>query len=216
MTTSCGCEPTFTGEDPGFKRIMWLIIFLNGGMFVVEWFYGIAADSRALHADALDFLGDSVTYALTLFVIGSALRTRALVSLLKGVSLGLMAGWVIYSTIYGVLYSAAPDSPTIGIVGLCALTVNLISVVLLLNYREGDANIRSVWLCSRNDAIGNVLVIIAAVGVWKANSAWPDLLVAGILASLFFHSAAQIVKQALNDYRHASIHDAAELQTLQK
>ena len=207
MATSCHCEQTFDGKSPDFKRIMWVIIVLNGAMFFVEWFYGLASDSRALRADALDFLGDAATYSLTLMVIGSSLKIRAGASLFKGVSLACMAVWVIYSTIYGLLFQATPDSSTIGLVGLLALTVNLISVVLLLKYKEGDANIRSVWLCSRNDAIGNVLVMIAAFGVWKSNSAWPDLIVAGILATLFFHSAVQIVRQSLNDYRHAQSHD---------
>ena len=206
MDQHCQCSPSFDGDSPGFRRIMWLIIALNGGMFFVEWIGGYAADSRALKADALDFLGDALTYGLTLLVVGCSLRVRSAASLLKGLSLGLMAVWVIFSTGQGLLVGSSPESQTMGIVGFIALGVNLLSVALLLRYREGDANVRSVWLCSRNDAVGNVMVMIAAFGVWKSNGAWPDLIVAGAMAALFLSSSVQIVQQSLDDYRHSASH----------
>lgn len=206
MEGPCQCTPSFDGDSPAFRRVMWVIIVLNGGMFLVEWIGGYAADSRALRADALDFLGDALTYGLTLLVIGRSLRLRSAASLLKGVSLGLMAVWVIFSTGHGLVIGSSPESQTMGVIGFIALTVNLLSVVLLLRYKEGDANVRSVWLCSRNDAIGNVMVMVAALGVWKSNGSWPDLVVAGAMAALFFSSSIQIIQQSLKDYRHSAVH----------
>ena len=185
---------------------MWIVIALNGSMFAVEWVAGHASDSHALRADALDFLGDAITYGLSLFVIGHSLRTRAIASLIKGFSLSAMAFWVICSAAYGFFAGTSPESQTMSVVGFMALCVNLISVMLLLRYRDGDANIRSVWLCSRNDAIGNVMVIFAAFAVWKTGTAWPDLVVAVAMASLYFNSSVEIFRRALKDYRHSFAH----------
>ncbi len=151
-------------------------------MYLVEMSAGFFAGSQALKADALDFLGDTVTYTITLLVIGKALVWRARAALLKGVSLGVMGFWVLGSTVYQVLSNDVPEAQLMGSIGLLALLANLSSVLLLLKYRNGDANVRSVWLCSRNDAIGNIAVIIAASGVWATNSVYPDLIVAAGIA----------------------------------
>ena len=172
-------------------------------MFVVEVIAGAISGSQALMADALDFLGDTITYGLSLYVIGMSLKTRSTVALLKGVSLLGMGLWVFGSTIYQVFVLEVPQAEVMGAVGLMALAANTISVLLLLRYRDGDANVRSVWLCSRNDAIGNVAVILAASGVWATTSAWPDLVVASLMAGLFLWSALQIIRQALAEFGEA-------------
>jgi Co/Zn/Cd efflux system component len=192
-----------------YRRRLWLVIALNGGMFAVEMIAGQAAGSKALQADALDFFGDAVTYGISLAVIGASLRTRALAALAKGSSLFLMGLWVAASTLYQVFVLGVPQAAVMGSVGFLALAVNLASVLLLVRYKDGDANVRSVWLCSRNDAIGNVAVMLAAAGVWGTASAWPDLIVAGLMAGLFLSSSVQILSQALREYRHEVVHEAA-------
>jgi Co/Zn/Cd efflux system component len=172
-------------------------------MFVIEITAGALAGSRALQADALDFLGDTATYAISLFVLGMSLRARATAALLKGASLAVMGLWVLGSTVYQVLVLGLPRAEVMGVVGLLALAANLGSVMLLLRYRNGDANVRSVWLCSRNDAIGNLAVLAAALGVWLSGTAWPDLVVAAAMAALFLWSALHIVRQALEERRYA-------------
>ena len=199
-----GGVPVFDGLDPRYKRILWTVIAINSVMFLTEMVAGQVAGSQALKADALDFLADTVTYGLSLVVIGASLRQRATAALFKGLSLSLMALWVFASTIYHTLILGLPSAELMGGIGLLALAANLASVLLLMRYKDGDANVRSVWLCSRNDAIGNVIVMVAAVAVWGSKTAWPDLLVAGIMAGLFLTSAVQILRQALAEYRQGS------------
>jgi len=188
--------PIFDGMDPRYKRVLWTVIGINGAMFLTEMVAGQLAGSQALKADALDFLGDTLTYGLSLAVIGASLQTRAKAALLKGLSLSLMALWVLGSTVYQTLILDVPSAEVMGVIGFLALVANLASVALLLPYKDGDANVRSVWLCSRNDAIGNTVVMLAALGVWGTASAWPDLIVAALMAGLFLASSAQILRQA--------------------
>lgn len=202
MSAGCCNDSKFEGLSAAYRRALWAVIAINGTMFLAELGAGIFAESQALKADALDFLGDTVTYAITLFVIGMPLVWRARAALFKGLSLGAMGLWVLGSTAYHVLVLGDPQAEVMGAVGFLALVANLTSVMLLLKYRNGDANVRSVWLCSRNDAIGNVAVILAASGVWATAMAWPDLIVAGVMASLFLWSSAQIVRQALRELTH--------------
>jgi Co/Zn/Cd efflux system component len=201
---ACGCSggvPVFDGLDPRYKRVLWTVIALNGVMFLTEMAAGHLAGSQALKADALDFLADTVTYGLSLAVIGATLRTRATAALFKGLSLSLMALWVFGSTVYHSLVLGLPSAELMGGIGLLALAANLASVLLLVRYTDGDANVRSVWLCSRNDAIGNVVVMVAALGVWGTSSAWPDLAVAALMAGVFSISSVQILRQAWSEYR---------------
>ncbi|MCL4157689.1 UNVERIFIED_CONTAM: hypothetical protein GTU68_013738 [Idotea baltica] len=170
-------------------------------MFVVEMTAGHLAKSQALQADALDFLGDSLTYGISLAVIGASIQVRTNAALAKGISLLLMGLWVFGSTVYRVFYVGVPEAQIMGVIGFLALLTNLASVLLLLRYKDGDANVRSVWLCSRNDAIGNVAVMFAALAVWGTSSGWPDLIVAMIMAGLFLSSAFQIMRQALAERR---------------
>lgn len=166
-----------------------------------------------MQADALDFLGETLTYGMSLAVIGAALSTRATAALVKGVSLSLMGLWVFGSTAYQVLVLGMPRAEIMGGIGFLALAANVASVLLLARYKDGDANVRSVWLCSRNDAIGNVAVMVAALGVWGTTTAWPDLLVAAIMAGLFLYSSVQIIGQSRDEFRSVDMakDDAATL-----
>jgi Co/Zn/Cd efflux system component len=193
----------FDGASPDFRRALYIVIAINAAMFLVEMTAGLTSGSMALRADSLDFLADTVTYAISLWVIGKSLRTRATAALAKGVSLGLMGAWVLGTTIYKVFVAGVPDEFVMGTVGVLAFAANLASVLILMRYREGDANVRSVWLCSRNDAIGNVFVVAAALGVWGTATGWPDLIVAGVMAAVFAWSSVLIVRQALGELQRS-------------
>ena len=202
MGAGCGCEqPKFDGMSPAFSRVMWIVIGINAAMFVTEMAAGRAAGSQSLQADALDFLGDTATYGISLWAIGKPIATRSMAAWGKGVSLSLMGIWVLASTLWQVLVLGVPQAEVMGVIGALALAANVASVLLLLKYREGDANVRSVWLCSRNDAIGNVAVMLAAAAVAATASAWPDLIVAAIMSGLFLNSSLQIVRQARHERR---------------
>lgn len=202
MAGCCQHDRKFDGMSAAFKRALWAVIAINGGMFIVEMTAGALAGSQALQADALDFLGDTATYGISLLVIGMSLRVRATAALFKGVSLAAMGIWVFAATAYQVFVLGVPQAEVMGAIGVLALIANLASVLILMRFRDGDANVRSVWLCSRNDAIGNVAVMAAAAGVWLTGSAWPDLIVAAGMAGLFLWSSAQIIRQALDERRH--------------
>jgi len=206
MAGCCGHDAKFEGVSEDYKRRLWIVIAINATMFVVEMTAGQLAGSQALPADALDFLGDSLTYGISLAVIGASIRVRTNAALAKAASLLLMGLWVFGSTVYRVFYVGVPEAEIMGAIGLLALVANLASVMLLVRYKDGDANVRSVWLCSRNDAIGNVAVMIAALGVWGTATGWPDLIVAGIMATLFLTSATQIFRQALAERRESADH----------
>ncbi len=213
MAGCCGNDVKFDGMSNEYKRRLWIVIALNATMFVVEMTAGHYAKSQALQADALDFLGDALTYGISLAVIGASVRARTNAALAKGISLFLMGAWVFGSTVYRVFYVGVPEAEIMGIIGALALATNLASVFLLVSYKDGDANVRSVWLCSRNDAIGNVAVMIAALGVWGTATGWPDLVVAAIMASLFLSSSYQIIRQALEERREAAAHEHATART---
>lgn len=198
MSGCCGHDDgtTFEGLSPAYKRVLWIVIAINAAMFAVEMTAGQMAGSQALKADALDFAADAATYGLSLAVIGASLRVRSSAALVKAASLFAMGLWVFGSTVWLVFAGGVPEAPIMGAIGFMALAANVASVLLLMRYRDGDANVRSVWLCSRNDAIGNVAVMAAALGVWGTNTGWPDLAVAGLMAGLFLSSSAQILLQA--------------------
>jgi Co/Zn/Cd efflux system component len=192
----CGSNVKFEGLSSDYRRRLWLVIGINAAMFIIEMTAGVLSRSQALQADALDFLGDTLTYGISLAVIGMSLRARATAALFKGLSLTLMGLWIFGSTAYHVLVLGLPRAEIMGAIGFLALAANVTSVLILLKYKDGDANVRSVWLCSRNDAIGNVAVVIAAAGVWGTATAWPDLIVAAIMAGLFVYSSVRILRQA--------------------
>ncbi len=199
MSHGCETETAFDGTSTAYKRVLWIVIFLNAAMFLVETGAGVFARSMALRADALDFLGDSVTYALSLYVIGAPMRWRARAALFKGLSLGVMGIWVFGATLYHAFINGMPEPVTMGLVGGLALLANVLSALLLFKFRNGDANVRSVWLCSRNDAIGNVAVLVAAGLVILTASPWPDLVVAAGMAGLFLKGAVSIIRHARAD-----------------
>jgi len=191
------CESTSAHDDPRWRKALWIALTVNLVMFAVELAAGAAADSRALQADALDFLGDAANYAISLAVAGMALAWRARAALLKGLTLLGFGAWVLVTAGIAALTGASPEPATMGIVGFAALAANAAVALMLYRFRAGDANRRSVWICSRNDAIGNVAVMAAAVGVFGTGTAYPDLLVAAILAGLALWGGGQIVRQAL-------------------
>ena len=206
MSANCGSH---CGEVNGeisarYRRILILVVVINASMFLVEIMFSVSAQSKALQADALDFLADAMTYGISLWALGYSLRIRSMVALIKALSLSLMAFWVASSSVYRFFVIHQPEPFTMGYVAFAALAANLLSVILLIRYRDGDSNIRSVWLCSRNDAIGNVAVIIAASGVWASQTAWPDLLVALLMAALFLNSSWQISRQALTEWQQSA------------
>jgi cation diffusion facilitator family transporter len=198
----CSRVATFDGRSVAYRRVLWCVIALNATMFMIEVGAGYLARSQALQADALDFLADAATYALTLLVIGRSSTWRANAALFKGVSLGALALWVAGSTLWRAVQGGSPVPVTMSAVGALALAVNVGAALLLFRFRDGDANVRSVWLCSRNDAIGNVAVVLAAAAVWATGASWPDLVVAFAMSALFLHSATRIVRQASGELRH--------------
>lgn len=205
MGAHCGHDVGFDGSDPKFRQALIIVIIINFVMFGVEMMAGHISGSQALMADALDFFADGITYTISLIVIGMALRVRSIAAMAKGISLLLMGLWVMGSTIYDVFFLVTPKAEIMGVIGFLALIANLASVLILMSWRDGDANIRSVWLCSRNDAIGNVAVMLAAVGVFGTGTGWPDLIVAGIMASLFINSSIKIIRQSrqeMNSHSH--------------
>lgn len=205
----CGSNAKFEGLSADYRRRLWAVIAINAGMFVVETVGGSLAGSKALQADALDFLGDALTYGITLAAIGTAVAVRARAALFKGLTLSLMGLWVLGSTAYHVLILGVPKAEWMGAVAFAALAANLTSVMLLAKYKDGDANVRSVWLCSRNDAIGNIAVMLASGAVYWTASAWPDLIVATLMAGLFLWSAALILNQAIAELREIENHVVA-------
>lgn len=209
MAGCCDHAPARHRATGPYRRVLWIALALNAAMFAVELAAGFAAGSVSLQADALDFLGDAATYGITLAVLGMALRWRAGAALLKGGTMGLFGFWVAGATVWHALNPGLPGAPIMGGVGLAALTVNLACAALLFRHREGDSNMRSVWLCSRNDAIGNLAVMAAAGGVWATGSGWPDLAVGAVMASLALWSATQIVRQARGEL-HGNLVPAAE------
>lgn len=194
--SGCCDDKVFEGMSDGYKRALLAVILINAVMFFVEVTAGVRSGSQALLADALDFAGDSATYTISLLVIGASLRTRAMASLFKGGSLALIAVIILVSSLVRFFGDTVPIAETMGLIGVLALIANLTSLAILMRWRDGDSNVRSVWLCSRNDAVGNVGVIIAGIIVAITGAAWPDLVVAILLATLFLRSSFAIISQA--------------------
>jgi Co/Zn/Cd efflux system component len=183
------------------RRVLWIALFLNAGMFAVEIGAGLAAGSASLQADALDFLGDAANFSVSLFVVGMALRYRAVAALIKGASMGLLGMWVIGVTVWHAWHGTLPEAVTMGAVGVAALIANGVSFALLWAYRGADANMRSAWICTRNDVLGNLAVLLAAVGVFGTGTGWPDVIVAAIMSSLSLQGAAVVIRQSLRELR---------------
>lgn len=197
MACSCSHEPAPPKPNSKFRTALWIALLINLAMFIVELMGGAYAHSSALWADALDFFGDAVNYGVSLAVLGASLYWRATVALIKGLTMAVFGLVVIGKVIYAYLQGIPPEALTMGLIGVLALLANVFTAAILYAFREGDSNMKSVWLCSRNDAIGNFAVILAAVGVFGTGSLWPDIIVAVIMASLGLTAGYQVIKQAL-------------------
>lgn len=209
MSDSCNNNCSFTSKEhltPRYKTILWIVLIINAGMFLVEMIAGVKGQSVSLMADAVDFLSDAGNYVITLIVLGMSLRHRAIAALVKGLSMGAVGLWVLGSLAYYALQGTVPSVPIMSTVAFLALTANVISAFLLYRYREGDSNMRSVWICSRNDAISNIAVMLAAGAVYFVGHGWPDLLVALIMAAVSLYGAWQIINAALKEIKYTKTH----------
>lgn len=196
MSTHCCNHESPPQPDPKYRRILWIALIVNFVMFAIEIIFSLQSKSVSLLADSIDFLGDAANYGISLWVLAMSVKARATASLFKAASMALFGIGVLAHAIWNAITGVVPDAQTMSLVGLLALTANLGVAWLLYAYRNGDSNMRSVWLCTRNDALGNITVIIAAVGVFGTGTAWPDLIVATIMASLALTAAWQVMKQA--------------------
>jgi Co/Zn/Cd efflux system component len=203
----CCCTPPPVHLDPhrahaaAYRRVLWVVLAINGVMFVVEIGAGLVAGSASLQADALDFLGDAANYAISLIVVGMALRYRATAALAKGVTMGLFGLWVIGTVVWHAVHGTLPSAFAMGAVGFAALAANAASFGLLWVYRSGDANMRSAWICTRNDVLSNLAVLLAALGVFGTGTGWPDIIVAATMAALALQGAIIVVHQSLAELR---------------
>lgn len=200
MSAHC-CEhdtpkPSAITDLPRYRRILWIALLVNAAMLVVELAAGYRSGSVSLLADAIDFGGDALNYGVSLAVLSAALAWRARAALLKAVSMVAFGLFVLGRALWSVWTGQVPDAATMGVVGVLALSANLSVAWMLYAFREGDANMRSVWLCTRNDAIGNIAVMLAALGVFGTGTAWPDLLVATLMAALAVRGGWQVWRQA--------------------
>jgi Co/Zn/Cd efflux system component len=184
---------------PGYRRVLWIALLVNALMFVIETTFGVRADSVSLLADAIDFAGDAANYGITLAVLSMGVAWRAGTAMLKAAAMFGFGVLVLAKALWALYQGASPDALTMGVVGALALAANVGVAVLLYAYREGDANMRGVWLCTRNDAIGNVAVMLAALGVFGTGTLWPDLAVAGVMAGLAITSGWAVMRQARSE-----------------
>jgi Co/Zn/Cd efflux system component len=191
--------------NPAYRRVLWAVLATNAAMFLVEIGAGVAAGSASLQADAFDFFGDAANYAISLLVVGLALRYRATAALAKGATMGLFGLWIIGTVIWHALHGTLPSAITMGAVGFAALAANVISFGLLWAYRDGDANMRSAWICTRNDVLGNLAVVVAAAGVFGTGTGWPDVIVAAIMAILALQGAWLVIQQSMRELRQGSL-----------
>ena len=205
MSACCtgGCSSEKPPVDPKYRRILWIALFVNAAMFFVELIGGWSSGSVSLLADAVDFFGDAANYAVSLFVLGLAPIWRTRTAMVKGMTMGAYGVFVLGTTVWHVVKGTVPSAETMGTIGFMALVANGLVGVLLYAYRNGDANMRSVWLCTRNDAIGNVAVMLAALGVFGTGTGWPDVVVAGIMGLLGVTAAHTVILQARAELKEA-------------
>ena len=206
MSACCSghCTTDRPVVDPRFRKALWIALFVNALMFGVEIVGGLKSGSVSLLADAVDFAADAANYALTLSVLSMGLLWRARAALVKGLTMGIFGLFVLGKTLWAALYGVPPEPYTMGAIGVLALIANLGVALMLYGFRDGDANMRSVWLCSRNDAIVNLAIILAALGVLGSGTRWPDLIVAFIVAGLAVSSARIVIRQARDEIATAT------------
>jgi Co/Zn/Cd efflux system component len=197
-------------DNAAYRRVLWIVLAINAGMFLVEIGAGLAAGSASLQADALDFFGDAANYAVSLLVVSMALRYRAMAALAKGATMGLFGLWIVGMVVWHIVHGTLPSAFTMGAIGFAALAVNALSFALLWAYRDGDANMRSAWICTRNDVLGNLAVLLAAVGVFGTGTGWPDVIVAAVMATLALQGAWYVIRQSLSELRQGGTLAPAE------
>lgn len=199
-------HPPANTVAPGYRRVLWIALAVNAVMFLLEIGAGLASGSVALLADAIDFFGDAANYGITLAVLALGATWRARAAVFKAVSMLVFGAVVLGRAAWAAGAGLPPEPVTMGVVGLLALAANVGVAVLLYAFRDGDANMRSVWLCTRNDAIGNVAVLLAAVGVFGTGTRWPDLAVAGVMAALALTAGISVLRQARGELSPARPH----------
>ncbi|MBO6519421.1 MAG: cation transporter [Rhodospirillales bacterium] len=205
MSAFC-CE---NDPDPGGqvtktqRRALWVALVINAVMFGVELTGGLIGKSVGLQADAVDFFGDAANYGLSLSVLGMGLAVRSRVALVKGVTMLAFGLWVAGMLIYHSVNHSLPSAPLMGGIGLVALAANIVCAAILFRFRGHDANMKSVWICSRNDALSNIAVIIAASGVWASGTGIPDLIVGGLIGALAVWGGVTVIRAALAEHRDA-------------
>lgn len=187
--------------DSKYRRILWIALVVNASMFAIEIIFSQRSGSVALLADAIDFFGDAANYGISIWVLAMSVQARAKAALIKAASMALFGISILIYATWNLITGVLPDAQTMSLVGLLALAANVGVAILLYTYRNGDSNMRSVWLCTRNDALGNIAVIIAAIGVFGTGTAWPDLFVATVMASLALTAAWQVMQQARRELR---------------
>lgn len=200
----CNCGCSCSSETPvsgAYRRILWAVFAINAGMFVIEAVGGGLSGSAALQADALDFFSDAGNYAISLAVLGAALSWRARAAFFKGACMGLGGLWVAGMVIWHLVHGTVPHWQAMGLIGLLALLANASSAFMLYRWRHGDANMHSVWICSRNDMLSNIAVMLAGLGVFGTGAGWPDIAVAAIMAALGLQGAFVIMRGALREMR---------------
>ncbi len=185
-----------SGVSAEYRKVLWICLIANAVMFVVQMIASYAAHSVSLLANSADFFSDAANYGISLYVLDQSLRQRAKASLFKGISLGLVGLWVAFETLHHALQPEMPKPLIMAAISVVALAVNVGCAVLLYKYRGGDSNRESVWICSRNDAIGNIAVMIAAAGVFASSTIWPDIIVAAILGWLAVSGSWRIIRLA--------------------
>ena len=201
MSDSCCAAPVKPAVDPKYRRVLWIALVLNALMFAVELSASWSAGSVSLLADSIDFFGDAANYALSLAVLGMATSARTKAAVFKAACMGGFGVFVLVKALWNLRAGVVPEAATMGLVGFAALVVNGGVAWMLFRFRTGDANMRSVWLCSRNDALANIAVMLAALGVFGTASAWPDLAVAAVIASLALSGAWAVMRQAQDEFR---------------
>lgn len=200
MSAHC-CAPARPAVDPRFRKALWIALFVNAAMFLVELAASLGAGSVSLLADSIDFFGDAANYAVSLAVLGLAATTRSKASILKAACMGAFGVFVLARAAWAAATGAVPEPMVMGAVGLLALAANVGVALMLYRHRTGDSNARSAWICSRNDAVGNVAVMLAALGVFGTGSGWPDLAVAALMAILAISGASAVLRQARGELR---------------
>ncbi|MFM2050756.1 MAG: hypothetical protein RL682_1247 [Pseudomonadota bacterium] len=188
-----------------YRTILWIALGINAAMFFVEIAAGLSSGSLSLMADAIDFAGDALNYGVSLAVLASALAWRSRAALVKGVCMVGFGVFVLVQAVFSMWHNSPPDAPLMGGVAVVALVANVAVAWMLYAFREGDANMRSVWLCSRNDAISNIAVLLAAIGVFGSGTAWPDLAVAALMAVLALHGGYQVLRQAVQEIKGSPV-----------